>query len=118
MNVVHPRPVAWDFVMSIINESLVQEGILQRPLPLIDFSEWFDRLQAVDASADNMNDIVGINLCLVYHVDDVSFSSRPSNSLSSSVISFKEMNGCDARIWAVPNQDACLTNSSRRVRRR
>jgi len=62
MNVVHPRPVAWDFVMSIMNESLVQEGILQRPLPLISFSEWFDRLQAVDTSPDNINDIPAIKL--------------------------------------------------------
>ena len=116
MNVVHPRPVAWDFVMSNINESLVQEGILQRPLPLISFSKWFDRLQAVDASADNINDIVGINLWLKYYADDVSSTSLPSNSLSSSAISFEEMNGCDPRIWAVPNQDGCPTNSSRKVR--
>jgi thioester reductase-like protein len=61
LNVVHPRPVTWDYIMGIFNEVLVEEGILQSPLPLIRFSEWFELLQALDSSMNNINDVVRRN---------------------------------------------------------
>lgn len=61
LNVVHPRPVAWDYVMSAVNESLIEEGVLQRPLPLIKFSEWFDLLQALGPSTTNIKEVVRRN---------------------------------------------------------
>ena len=47
--------------MGIVNEALVQEGISQRPLPLIKISEWFDLLQALDPSTTNIKEVVSKN---------------------------------------------------------
>ena len=45
LNIVHPRPITWASIISSINEALVQEGVLQSSLPIVDMQTWVDQLK-------------------------------------------------------------------------
>ncbi|KAJ7077669.1 putative aminoadipate reductase, partial [Mycena belliarum] len=42
---VHPRPVAWNFVMTAVRECLISSSE-KRPLPLVEFREWLAELES------------------------------------------------------------------------
>ena len=61
LNIVHPRPVAWDSIISAINDALVKEDVVKERLPVVEFSKWFELLEAKareDSSTKHINDIV------------------------------------------------------------
>ena len=60
LNVVHPRPVAWNSVISSINEAIVEVGVAPTYLPLVDFQTWFSKLEnhATDPSPETLHNIV------------------------------------------------------------
>ena len=69
LNIVHPRPVAWDFIISAVNDALVKEGVVKGRLPVVEFSKWFELLETKsveDSSAKRISDIVcSRNICLI-----------------------------------------------------
>ena len=61
LNIVHPRPVPWDSIISAINDALVQEGVVKERLPIVEFSKWFSLLEAKareDSSTKHISQIV------------------------------------------------------------
>lgn len=60
LNIVHPRPVAWNSVIGSIDEALVQEGVIASKLPVVDFATWFSQLElhSRNASEDALREIV------------------------------------------------------------
>jgi hypothetical protein len=44
LNVVHPRPIAWNTVMDLISNALIEEGVVNERLPPLPCSEWLHRL--------------------------------------------------------------------------
>ena len=60
LNVVHPRPVTWNSVISSIKEAIVQEGVASTHLPVVDFQTWFSKLEnhAKDPSPETLHNIV------------------------------------------------------------
>ncbi|KIM43694.1 hypothetical protein M413DRAFT_443603 [Hebeloma cylindrosporum] len=64
LNVVHPRPVAWNSVISSINEAIVQEGVAPTLLPVVDFQTWFFKLEdrAKDPSPETLTSIPAVKL--------------------------------------------------------
>ncbi|KAJ7485112.1 male sterility protein-domain-containing protein [Mycena galericulata] len=50
LNVVHPRPVPWDFVMNCVRNVLLKEKHGFKNLRLVGFPEWFKELEACSAS--------------------------------------------------------------------
>lgn len=46
VNVVHPNPVSWNFVIEIIRSALIQEKNLPSDaLPLVPYHEWVDTVE-------------------------------------------------------------------------
>lgn len=60
LNVVHPRPVAWNTVFAAVNEAVLAEGLVVEKLPLVDFRTWVTRLEeaAADATPETLFNIV------------------------------------------------------------
>ncbi|KAG2093538.1 putative aminoadipate reductase [Suillus discolor] len=64
VNLVHPKPTAWKALIQPIADALVEHKVTSHPLPLVPFSEWFERLEssAKDASEETMKRIPAIKL--------------------------------------------------------
>lgn len=62
LNLVHPRPVPWNAVMSSINDALVQEGAVSSPLPFVGFGEWVALLEKAASCAEErtLRDVVSV----------------------------------------------------------
>ena len=60
MNVVHPRPVAWNTLFAAVNDVVLAEGLLTEKLPFVDFRMWVTRLEeaAADATPETLENIV------------------------------------------------------------
>jgi len=61
LNIVHPRPVAWDSIISAVNDALVNEDVMKGRLPVVEFSKWFELLESKaleDSSTKHLSDIV------------------------------------------------------------
>ena len=60
LNVVHPRPVSWNAIMTNINDAIVEEGIKDSRLPTVTFGAWVKELEnhATGASSETMKNIV------------------------------------------------------------
>jgi len=60
VNVVHPRPIAWNALMRPVSDAIFEHKVMSNPLPLIPFSEWLEKLEsaAKDASEETMKHIV------------------------------------------------------------
>ena len=60
LNIVHPRPFQWPYVTQSVIDALHHAGVVQESVPLIPFSEWFERLEqrSKGADADEIADIV------------------------------------------------------------
>lgn len=85
LNIVHPRPVSWNYIISSISQALVQEGVTPTKLPFDDFQSWFFQLESrsADASEKDIQELV--SLCdLSISLCSSSFSSLQSNCWSSS----------------------------------
>ena len=63
VNLVHPRPTAWESVMQPISEVMYQKRLTPFPLPLIPFTEWVQRLEkrAVNTSEEDVGRVVGLS---------------------------------------------------------
>lgn len=69
LNIVHPRPVAWNSIISAVNDALVQEDVMKERLPVVEFSKWFELLEAKareDSSTKHINDVVCRNTLYIY----------------------------------------------------
>lgn len=60
LNIVHPHPVSWNFVMELVHEAIIQEGISSSKIPFVDFQTWFLLLEkhSENASEEALKDIV------------------------------------------------------------
>ncbi|KAG2103392.1 putative aminoadipate reductase [Suillus discolor] len=64
VNLVHPRPVAWGTLMRPVADAIFERKITSAPLPLIPFSEWFEKVEssAKNASEANIKRVPAIKL--------------------------------------------------------
>ena len=62
LNIVHPRPVPFDNLVSSINDALVSEGVASSKLPVVSFPEWFALLEkrAAAGNSDDLKDVVSV----------------------------------------------------------
>ncbi|CAK5275098.1 unnamed protein product [Mycena citricolor] len=98
MNLVHPRPVAWDVIMTGIAGTL--------DLPLIAFPEWIERLKqaAVDATPEDFERIPGIKLIEFFESAGVAtgaiqFATGVSQEYSPAFRNLKFLDSDDAKRW-------------------
>ncbi|KAJ7636836.1 putative aminoadipate reductase [Roridomyces roridus] len=98
INLVHPRPVPWDCIMSSM------AGMVD--LPMIPFAEWVQRVKgrAVNATAGDLDSIPGIKLLdfltrMVAYQANIEFSTTKAQELSSSIRSLTPLDAEDARRW-------------------
>jgi hypothetical protein len=52
LNLVHPRPIAWEKIMGALSQSLETLGIHER-LALVDLQTWFAKLSETSRGADD-----------------------------------------------------------------
>ncbi|KAG2145295.1 putative aminoadipate reductase [Suillus bovinus] len=64
MNLVHPRPTAWNMLIQPMADALVEHKVTSYPLPLVPFSEWLNKLElsAKNLSEETMKRIPAIKL--------------------------------------------------------
>ncbi|KAF8955032.1 acetyl-CoA synthetase-like protein [Flammula alnicola] len=64
LNIVHPRPVAFNSLASAINDGLVSEGVVSSKLPIVPVQEWFSLLEsrATGAKDEDIKQIPAIKL--------------------------------------------------------
>ncbi|KAF8174554.1 putative aminoadipate reductase [Pholiota molesta] len=64
LNIVHPRPVAFNDLMKAVNEGLAAEGIVTSKLPILPIQEWFALLEAraTGAKDEDIKEIPAIKL--------------------------------------------------------
>jgi hypothetical protein len=58
LNLVHPRPVSWNFAMRSIRDLLMQERYGSKHMSLVEFTEWFKKLEACEAGSDVEENLV------------------------------------------------------------
>ncbi|KAJ7625698.1 putative aminoadipate reductase, partial [Roridomyces roridus] len=98
INLVHPRPVPWDLVMSSMAESA--------KIPLKPFAEWVKdiRDRAPNATAEDLENIPGIKLldflaAAAAGQANTEFSTTQAQQLSDSTRLLEPLNENDARRW-------------------
>ncbi|KAJ6558269.1 acetyl-CoA synthetase-like protein [Mycena capillaripes] len=98
INLVHPRPVPWDLVMSAIASTA--------QLPVVPFPEWVQQLQvrSVGATAENIENIPGIKLLDFFNAaiagaGNTGFSTLKAQALSKSMELLKSLTQVDAKQW-------------------
>jgi len=120
LNIVHPRPVAWNSVIGSIDEALVQEGVIASKLPVVDFATWFSQLElhSRNASEDALREIPAIKLLDFFRgivqmdqairaqrVENIeigglaSFSTNKIQSISQTMKDLPPINQADASLW-------------------
>ncbi|KAJ7916712.1 putative aminoadipate reductase, partial [Mycena leptocephala] len=62
LNLVHPRPVSWNFAMRSIRDLLMQERYGSKHMSLVEFTEWFKKLEACEAGSDVEENLPGLKL--------------------------------------------------------
>ncbi|KAG1733502.1 putative aminoadipate reductase [Suillus lakei] len=64
VNLVHPRPIAWEAVMRPVAHAIAEHKFTSVPLPLVPFSVWLEKLEssAKDAREENTKRIPAIKL--------------------------------------------------------
>lgn len=72
LNLVHPRPISWNAIVSVVNEAMVEEGIITSKLPLITYQDWFSRLdeRSNNPSEDDFKAIVSGMLRIIFGYTD------------------------------------------------
>ncbi|KAJ7705888.1 male sterility protein-domain-containing protein [Mycena olivaceomarginata] len=98
INLVHPRPIPWDFVMSAMAATV--------QLPLIPFPDWVGQLQArsAKATAEDIAKIPGIKLldffkAAVAGKGTAEFSTLKAQAISESMKLLKPLTEDDAKQW-------------------
>ncbi|KAF8215590.1 acetyl-CoA synthetase-like protein [Mycena galopus ATCC 62051] len=98
VNLVHSRPVPWDFIMSTMANAV--------PLPLVPFADWVQQLQDLStrATAENIQRIPGIKLldffkAAVAGAGNIDFSTSKAQALSESMKLLKPLRAEDAKQW-------------------
>ncbi|KAJ7656866.1 putative aminoadipate reductase [Mycena polygramma] len=98
INLVHPRPVPWDRVMSAI------AGDAQ--LPLVSFPEWVEQLQAryTAATPEDLENIPAIKLldffqAVVAGAGNTEFSTLKAQAISEAMKSLEPLTEEDAKQW-------------------
>ncbi|KAF9477786.1 acetyl-CoA synthetase-like protein [Pholiota conissans] len=120
LNVVHPRPIAWNSILSSINDAIVEEGLVPSKLPMVDFATWVSYLEkhAKDSSPETLNNIPAIKLLDFFRFtsgmdtilrqtgkEDVetgglaAFSTTKVQSISLTMKSLPAIGHNDARRW-------------------
>ncbi|KAF8154594.1 hypothetical protein B0H34DRAFT_783744 [Crassisporium funariophilum] len=120
LNLVHPTPVAWNTLISSVNDAIVQVGVLPSKLPIVDFQTWFSLLEArsVNATEKDLRDIPGIKILEFFRsmatVDAVlhkqghhgvelgglaSFSTAKAQSISATMKTLPIIGGPEALLW-------------------
>ncbi|KAJ6457244.1 putative aminoadipate reductase [Mycena sanguinolenta] len=96
INLVHPRPVSWNFIMSAL---AVQ-------LPLIPFADWVQQLQdhSTNATAEDIEKIPGIKLldffkATVSGTGNIDFSTSKAQTVSESMRLLEPLRAEDAKRW-------------------
>lgn len=61
LNIVHPRPIAFNDLIASVNNSLSAEGVISNPLPALPIQEWFSLLEARAAAPTDadIKEVVG-----------------------------------------------------------
>ncbi|KAF7341009.1 Acetyl-CoA synthetase-like protein [Mycena sanguinolenta] len=98
INLVHPRPVPWDFIMSTLAETV--------KLPLIPFGEWVQQLEdlSTTAIAQDIEKIPGIKLldffkAAVAGTGNINFSTSKAQTVSESMRLLEPLRAEDAKQW-------------------
>ncbi|KAF7341008.1 Acetyl-CoA synthetase-like protein [Mycena sanguinolenta] len=98
INLVHPRPVAWDFVMSNLASTV--------HLPLIPFGEWVQQLKdlSTTATAKDIEKIPGIKLLDFFKAAaagtaNIRFSTSKAQMVSESMRLLEPLRAQDAKQW-------------------
>ncbi|KAF8215639.1 hypothetical protein K438DRAFT_1926187 [Mycena galopus ATCC 62051] len=97
VNLVHPRSVPWDFVMSAMAS--------ETHLPLIPFANWVQQLQdrSTQATADDIANIPGIKLLGFFNAipskAGAEFSTLKAQALSESMKSLNSLKEDDVKQW-------------------
>ncbi|KAJ6473849.1 putative aminoadipate reductase [Mycena sanguinolenta] len=60
LNLVHPQPEAWNFVMNCIHDELLKPENGERDLKLVSFADWYAELEA--RGGDVAQDVLGLKL--------------------------------------------------------
>ena len=55
MNVIHPAPMAWNYLIKLTSEALVAQKIIRSPLRLVSFSEWVAKLEMLAKTANRLD---------------------------------------------------------------
>ncbi|KAJ6491543.1 putative aminoadipate reductase [Mycena vulgaris] len=78
LNIVHPRPVSWNFVMSCIRDVLLKKSNTCKDLKLVRFPDWYKELEACEARGGRYvkEDLPGLKL--------LDFFSHLANSTAGS----------------------------------
>ncbi|KAJ7236073.1 acetyl-CoA synthetase-like protein [Mycena haematopus] len=98
VNIVHPRPVSWDFIISAMAETA--------QLPLVPFADWVQQLQerSAKATAEDLEKIPGIKLldffkAAVAGARNISFSTSKAQTVSESMRLLEPLSVEDANQW-------------------
>ncbi|KAJ6457360.1 putative aminoadipate reductase [Mycena sanguinolenta] len=98
INLVHPRPIPWNLVMSTMANTA--------QLPLIPFTDWVQQLQdrSLGATAEEIADLPGIMLldflkATASEGGGVEFCTAKAQALSDSMKSLKPLNEDDVKQW-------------------
>ncbi|KAJ7246827.1 acetyl-CoA synthetase-like protein [Mycena haematopus] len=91
-NLVHPRPVSWNFVAKTLREVLAKKGFPE--LPLVPFADWFAKLEVASEKADART-IPGISLIGFFHY------LATASTTTSSDTEFGEMDFATEKMQAV-----------------
>ncbi|KAJ6482180.1 putative aminoadipate reductase [Mycena vitilis] len=98
INLVHPRPIPWDRIMSAIARDA--------QLPLVSFPEWVEQLQARSTAAtpEDLENIPAIKLldffqAVVTGAGNTEFSTPKAQAISEAMRSLKPLNEEDAKRW-------------------
>ncbi|KAJ3509565.1 hypothetical protein NLJ89_g5155 [Agrocybe chaxingu] len=110
LNIVHPSPVTWNYIITALNEALVQEGIASQKLSIVDFQTWFSRLEAKsqEAGEKEINDIPAIKLLDFFRTMaqvDVDLRQRGNEKVESggsSTFSTAKIQGISSTIKGLP----------------
>ncbi|KAJ7604455.1 hypothetical protein FB45DRAFT_850695 [Roridomyces roridus] len=101
VNLVHPKPVPWDEVMS----NLAGVGN-QRQMPLVPLAQWTEqlRMRAAWASKEDLENIPGLKLldffdAAVSGVGNAQFATEKAEALSATMRLLVPLSGADAMKW-------------------
>ncbi|KAJ7193227.1 putative aminoadipate reductase [Mycena pura] len=96
INLVHPRPIPWDAVISSM------AGAVR--LPLVPIGDWISQIEtrATHATTEDMENIPGIKLLDFFRAGmggSVQFSTSKAQAVSESMHSMKQLSEDDVRQW-------------------